>query len=163
VNQDNINLLDFFSLMRVEQFKVAAELFRPQRANEHTDARVELKLSPLQPAVPEELPPGVYIMQARLHVQGLPPNEPESNKLFELEVAINALYQPIRDTRGQALADVSFQTFCAAHASLTRQILPILERRASQLLMDLGLHHIRLPLDLVQPPVDLDTPSVSYH
>jgi hypothetical protein len=160
-----INLLDFYTLMRLEPFKVAAEIFRPARPNEQTDARVELKLSPLQPSVPNDLPPGVCVMQARLHVLGIPPGEPETQRLFEVDIAFNALYQPNTDARGKPLAELSFQTFCDAHGSLTRQLLPMLERRASALLAELGLHHIRLPMDLSQPKADVEAHrvSVAYH
>jgi hypothetical protein len=158
-----VNLLEFYTLMRLEPFKVSAEIFRPARLNEQTDARVELKLSPLQPSVPNDLPAGVCIMQARLHVLGVPPNEGESQRLFELDIAFNALYQPNIDNRGQFNAELSFQTFCDAHGSLTRQLLPILERRASALLAELGLHHIRLPIDLAPPKADVEAPSTAYH
>ena len=158
-----MSLLDQYSLVSVEVTRVLAELHRPVPASEQCQARIELKLSPQAP-VGDLAKLGGHVLHARLSVIGLPGNGHEEQKLFSLEVAINALYRPAVDRFGQNIGDTSFEHFNRAHTGLTRQIFPLLERRAQQLLSELGLFHIRLPLDLL-PEADAapGEAPVAYH
>ena len=158
-----MSLLDQYSLVSVEVTRVLAELHRPVPASEQCQARIELKLSPQAP-VGDLAKLGGHVLHARLSVIGLPGNGHEEQKLFSLEVAINALYRPAVDRFGQNIGDTSFEHFNRAHTGLTRQIFPLLERRAQQLLSELGLFHIRLPLDLL-PEADTapGEAPVAYH
>jgi hypothetical protein len=143
-----MNLLDIYTLANVETLKLAAELHRGVSPNEQCQARIELKLAPQTP-VGDSLSQLGYVINTRLFVLGLPPNGREEEKLFTIDVVMNAIYRPIIDSYGSALGDLSFEQFNAGHTALTRQLLPILERRAHQMLLELGLTHIRLPMDLV--------------
>lgn len=158
-----MSLLDQYSLVSVEVTRILAELHRPVPASEQCQARIELKLSPQAP-VGDLAKLGGHVLHARLSVIGLPGNGHEEQKLFSLEVAINALYRPAVDRFGQNIGDTSFEHFNRAHTGLTRQIFPLLERRAQQLLSELGLFHIRLPLDLL-PEADAapGEAPVAYH
>lgn len=135
------NLLDFYALAGVELIKVSAELQRPLPPDQHCQARVELKLTPQVPQGDSALRFG-QVIHVRLLVTGLPSSGREEEQLFSLEVALNAIYRPHNE-------DPGFELFHRAHTSLTRQLFPIVERRASLLLMELGLPQVRLPMDIV--------------
>jgi hypothetical protein len=160
------SLLEEYTLINVEFTKLSGELHRTVSANEHCQARIELKLSPQQPTPESGQNLAPFVLQAKLAVLGLPPNGRESDKLFSLELAANALYQPILNQHGHAIGDPQFSAFNARHTDLTRQVFPILERRAHLLLLELGIGHIRLPMDLVhlaqeEPPAGQARPA--YH
>lgn len=157
------NLLEHYSLANIEVTRVLAELHRPVQASEQSQARIELKLSP-QMLAGDQVKLGGHVLHARLSVVGLPSSGHEEQKLFSLEIAINALYRPAVDRLGQSVGDRSFGHFSRAHTALTRQVFPLLVRRAQQLLSELGLFHIRLPLDLL-PEVAVDFPDAvgAYH
>lgn len=156
------SLLDAYTLFNIEMLKLSAELHRSMPASEHCQARIELKLSPQAPVADSVLQVG-QIMNVRLSVLGLPPNGREEDKLFTLEVAMNAIYRPLLDQFGQPIGDVSFEAFNRGHTSLTRQLFPILERRAHQLLLELGISHIRLPMDLVHEQLHETAARPAYH
>ncbi len=156
------SLLDAYSLVNIEMLKLGAELHRSIPPTEHCQARIELKLSPQAPIADSVSQIG-QIMNARLGVLGLPPNGREEDKLFTLEVVINAVYRPLVDQFGDPLGDISFDAFSRGHTSLTRQLFPILERRAHQLLLELGISHIRLPMDLVHEPPAESSVRPAYH
>lgn len=156
------SLLDAYTLFNIEMLKLSAELHRSMPASEHCQARIELKLSPQAPVADSVSQVG-QIMNVRLSVLGLPPNGREEDKLFTLEVAMNAIYRPLLDQFGQPIGDVSFEAFNRGHTSLTRQLFPILERRAHQLLLELGISHIRLPMDLVHEQLHETAARPAYH
>ena len=156
------SLLDAYSLVNIELLKLGAELHRSMPPTEHCQARIELKLSPQAP-IDDSVSQIGQIMNARLGVLGLPPNGREEDKLFTLEVVINAIYRPLLDQFGDPIGDVSFDAFTRGHTSLTRQLFPILERRAHQLLLELGISHIRLPMDLVHEPPAESAVRPAYH
>lgn len=157
-----MNLLDVYALSTLEPTRILIELHRPVAASEQCQARIELKLSP-QPPSGELSKLGGHVLHARLSVVGLPSSGHEEQKLFTLEVAVNALYRPALDRFGQAVGDTSFENFNRGHTGLTRQLFPILIRRAQQLLSEMGLFHIRLPLDL-QPEITSTSPeATAYH
>jgi hypothetical protein len=147
------SLLNIYTLVTLETTRLLAEVHRVLPTTEHCQARIELKLSPQLPVADSVMQIG-QIMHARLGVVGLPPNGREEEKLFTLEVAMNAIYRPLLNQQGQPLGDISFEAFNRGHTSLTRQLFPVLERRAHQLLLELGLSHIHLPIDLVHEPLD---------
>ncbi len=155
-------LLDAYTLVNIEMLKLGAELHRTMPPSEHCQARIELKLSPQTPIADSVSQVG-QIMNARLGVLGLPPNGREEDKLFTLEVVINATYRPLVDQFGNPIGDVSFDAFSRGHTSLARQLFPILERRAHQLLLELGISHIRLPLDLVHEHSSEPAVRPAYH
>ncbi len=157
-----MSLLDVYSLVNIELIKVGAERYRAMPPSEHCQARIELKLSPQTPVADSVMQIG-QIMNARLGVLGLPPNGREEEKLFTLEVVMNATYRPLLDQYGQPVGDVSFEAFNRFHTSLTRQLFPLLERRAHQLLLELGLSHIRLPMDLVHENAAEPASRPAYH
>ncbi len=159
-----MNLLDYYLLTGVDLIKVSAELFRALNANDPCQARIELKLTPQAP-VNDSLQRVGHIITARLNVLGLPPGPEQDDRYFAIEVILNAAYK----THAYVDQDLGFEVFNQHHTSLTRQLLPILERRATLALQELNLAHIRLPYDLspVEPASAAgaggDTQRPSYH
>jgi hypothetical protein len=151
------NLLEHYFLAGVEMLKVSAELLRAMAPNEHCQARIELKLSPQVPTGDSVQRIG-QVIQARLSVVGLPPNGKEEEKRFIVEVILNAIYR----ANENFATDIGFERFNQSHTSLTRQLFPMLERRATLALQELNLGHIRLPLDLMHQNAEPER-QASYH
>lgn len=136
------NLLADFALVGTQVVKLGAELFKPLPPNEACQARVELNLTPQPPEGPGAMQGG-FVILARFGCVGLPASGREDERLFALEVVVNAAY---RQERGDPIAFAEFQRH---HISLTRQLFPLLQLHATRLLADLGLTQIRLPHDLL--------------
>jgi hypothetical protein len=158
-----INLLDHYVLSSIDFLKLSAELFRALNPSDPCQARIELKLSPQAP-VNDSVQKVGQIIFARLTVVGVPPQAPESERYFAVEIAMNAAYR----IHHYVERDLGFELFNQHHTSLTRQLLPILERRATQALQELNLAHIRLPYDLSPTEPDMPLPGrevnkPSYH
>ncbi|MCB1601341.1 MAG: hypothetical protein KDI66_15090 [Xanthomonadales bacterium] len=105
------------------------------------NAHVEFQLTPS--AVEGTVPPQ-FALQTRLTCVGTPVRGVPGTKLFDLEIRAVALYRQIG---GESLNATDFATH---HTVLARQLFPVLSIRAQTLLQDLGLHNIRLPMDLPQ-------------
>lgn len=134
------NLLEHFVLKHVQVSRINAELTQLSPTGATHEAKVELNLTPrlLQADSGEELPS--YQVSARLSCQG---GGGEGKKpTFTAQVAFEAVYQQVQ---GEPI-DVS--EFTANHASLTRQIYPLLQNEMRGLLSRLGLEQINLPYDL---------------
>lgn len=104
------------------------------------NAHVEFQLTPS--AVDGANPPQ-FALQIRFSCHGTPMRGASRNRLFELEIKALALYR-------QTGATISLAEFTANHTVMARQLFPTLAGRAQDLLDRLGLHTIRLPLDLPQ-------------
>jgi hypothetical protein len=147
-----MNLLEYFSLAGYQVVKIGGELFRQVPQSEHCQARVELNLTPQAPDGPAQFPGG-FVIAVRFGVLGLPPFGAEDERLFALEVILNAAY------RQELGAPIEFHEFQQHHTSLARQLFPLLQSHARQLLDTLGLQQVRLPIDLFTRP-DLPPPQV---
>jgi hypothetical protein len=141
------SLLSYYTLGSIDTFKVHVELLRFVSAEEPCQARIELKFTP-QPTDPSRFQG--QLLQAVLSVQGFSQKTREEERIFAAEVGINAIYRPIG-------TDPGFDVFNRAHTSLTRQLLPLLQRRVVALLSEVGLQHIQLPIDLVHAETEKPT------
>jgi hypothetical protein len=135
-----MNLLDQFVLQHVQVSELHAELGKAAKSSGKQEAKVELNLTPrlMQTDSGNHLP--AYQVSARLSCQGGAEDEP--GPLFKARVRFEAIYQQIN---GEAL-DIA--QFTAHHATLTRQLYPLLQHELRGLLNRLGLEHIHLPFDL---------------
>lgn len=104
------------------------------------NAHVEFQLTPS--GVEGSAPPQ-YALQIRFSCTGTPLRGPARTRLFEIELKALAIYR-------QTGAGVTLADFSGNHTVLARQLFPALAGRAQDLLERLGLHTIRLPLDLPQ-------------
>jgi hypothetical protein len=135
-----MNLLDQFILHHIQVSLLEAKLLSTAKAQSTHEARVELKLAPrvINTDSGDELP--AYQVSARLSCRG--GSEEDTGPHFRAEVGIEAVYQQID---GDPL-DVT--EFGAHHASLARQLYPLLQQELRMLLMRLGLEQVHLPFDL---------------
>lgn len=139
-----MNLLDQFVLQHVQTSSLKAKLIEVSKEPGQQEAKVELNLTPrmLNSDSGDELP--AYQVSARLTCKGGSKggSRGETGPKFVASVGFEAIYQ---QTEGDPV-DVS--QFTANHASLTRQLYPLLQQELRLLLVRLGLEQIHLPFDL---------------
>jgi len=135
-----MNLLDQFVLQHVQVSELHAELSKITKSSGTQEAKVELNLAPrlMQADAGASLP--AYQVSARLSCKG--GTDDQSGPLFKARVAFEAIYQQVS---GEA---VDIAQFTSNHASLTRQLYPLLQNELRGLLNRLGLEQIHLPFDL---------------
>jgi hypothetical protein len=135
-----MNLLDHFILQHSQVSVLRAELLRVSREGTMQDAKVEMNLTPrlLELESPESLPS--YQVSARLTCIG--DSSDDSEPAFKAKVGIETVYQ---QTSGEP---VDISEFTSHHASLSRQIYPLLAQELRGLLTRMGLSNIQLPFDL---------------
>ena len=134
-----MNLLDQFILQHVQISTIEAKLLKPAQAGGSREAKVELKLAPrlIEADSGDQLPS--YQVSARLLCKG---ESDEAAPRFLVRVGIEAIYQ---QTEGEPL---DLAEFSGHHASLTRQLYPLLQQEMRQLMMRIGLEKVQLPFDL---------------
>ena len=137
-----VNLLEQFVLQHVQVSLLKAKLVNLSRGTEpgHQEAKVELNLTPrlLNADSGDNLP--AYQVSARLSCRGGSKGEPGAK--FVAQVAFEVIYQQISGD------PVDVSEFTANHASLTRQLYPLLQQELRMLLVRLGLEQVHLPFDL---------------
>ena len=135
-----MNLLDHFILQHCQVSLLQGELLRVSREGAMQDAKVEMNLVPrlLEMDSGQKLPS--YQVSARLTCVGGAGED--SKPAFKAKVGLETVYQQIS---GDPL-DIS--EFTSHHASLARQIYPMLAQELRGLLTRMGLTNIQLPFDL---------------
>ena len=135
-----MNLLDHFILQHCQISLLKAELLRVSREGAMQDAKVEMNLKPrlVEMDAGDKLPS--YQVSARLTCLG--GAKEDSGPAFRAEVGLETVYQ---QTSGDPI-DIS--EFTSHHASLARQIYPLLAQELCGLLTRMGLSNIQLPFDL---------------
>jgi len=135
-----MNLLDHFILQHCQMSLLHGELLRVSREGAMQDAKVEMNLTPrlVEMDSGDKLPS--YQVSARLIcVGGAGEN---SGPAFNAKVGLETVYQ---QTSGDPI-DIS--EFTSHHASLARQVYPLLAQELRGLLTRMGLTNIQLPFDL---------------
>ncbi len=135
-----MNLLDRFVLQHIQTSSLKARLIEVSKEPGQQQAKVELNLAPrmLNTDSGDELP--AYQVSARLTCKGGSKEDPGPK--FVASVGFEAIYQQIEGD------PVDLSEFTANHASLTRQLYPLLQQELRVLLVRLGLEQIHLPFDL---------------
>lgn len=135
-----MNLLDQFVLHHVQTSSLKAKLIEVSKESGSQEAKVELNLAPrmLNADSGDALP--AYQVSAKLTCKGGPKDE--SGPKFVASVGIEAIYQQMEGD------PVDVSVFTSNHASLTRQLYPLLQQELRNLLLRLGLEQIHLPFDL---------------
>lgn len=146
---EKVNLLEHFVLQHVQVSDMKAKLHHVNRNIETgaQEAKVELNLTPRVLKTDDDSLPA-YQVSARLTCRGGAEDDP--GPAFVARVGFEAVYQ---QTSGEPM-DVS--EFTANHASLTRQLYPLLQQDLRMLLVRLGLEQVHLPFDL---PAKVQTPE----
>jgi hypothetical protein len=135
-----MNLLDHFILQHCQISLLHGELLRISREGAMQDAKVEMNLTPrlVEMDSGDKLPS--YQVSARLNCIG--GAKEKSGPAFSAQVGLETVYQ---QTSGDPI-DIS--EFTSHHASLSRQIYPLLAQELRGLLTRMGLSNIQLPFDL---------------
>ena len=135
-----MNLLDQFCLQHVQLSLLKAKLINSAKEKGKREAKVELNLAPrlMQTDSGENLPS--YQVSAKLICTGNP--DETTGPRFVAQVGIEAVYQQIDGD------PVDVSEFTSHHASLTRQLYPLLQQELRMLLLRLGLEQVHLPFDL---------------
>ena len=135
-----MNLLDHFILQHFQISRIQGELLRVSREGTMQDAKVEMNLTPrlMEMDAGDKLPS--YQVSARLKCIGGAGED--SEPAFKAKVGIETVYQ---QTSGDPI-DIS--EFTNYHASLARQIYPLLAQELRGLLTRMSLTNIQLPFDL---------------
>ncbi len=135
-----MNLLDNFVLHHVQVSLLKARLIHVSKEAGAQKAKVELNLTPrvLDTESTESLPS--YQVSALLSCKGGAEND--SDPKFVAQVGFEVIYRQIDGE------PVDITRFTQNHASLTRQLYPLLQQEMRMLLVRLGLEQIQLPFDL---------------
>jgi len=135
-----MNLLDLFVLQHVQVSLLKAELVHASKDAGTQEAKVELNLTPrlMKADSGDSLP--AYQVSARLTCNG--GSKDDSGPMFNAKVGFEAIYQQVEGD------PVDVSEFSSNHASLTRQLYPLLQQELRTLLVRLGLEQIHLPFDL---------------
>jgi len=135
-----MNLLDNFILQHCQISLLRGELLRVSREGAMKDAKVEMNLTPrlIEMDSGEQLPS--YQVSARLVCIGGAGDD--SGPAFKARVGIETVYQQMSGH------PIDISDFTNHHASLARQIYPLLAQELRGLLTRMGLTNIQLPFDL---------------
>jgi hypothetical protein len=147
-----MNLLDNFVLQHVQVSLLKAELTHVSKEAGHQEAKVELNLTPrlMKADSGDKLP--AYQVSAKLSCKAGSKDDP--GPMFAARVGFEVIYQQVK---GEPV-DVS--EFTSNHASLTRQLYPLLQQELRSLLARLGLEQIHLPFDLTASMTERDEQTV---
>jgi hypothetical protein len=135
-----MNLLDRFVLQHLQLTQLSVEVHKVGNDKLTHEAKVELNLSPrlLEADSGDKLP--MYQVGARLSCRSGPAEEKKPD--FRALVGVEGVYQQISGE------PVDIAEFTANHASLTRQLYPLLQQELRSLMVRVGLEQVRLPFDL---------------
>lgn len=135
-----MNLLENFILQHCQISVLQGELLRVSREGTMQDAKVEMNLTPrlMEMDSGDKLPS--YQVSARLICIG--GTGDNSGPAFKAKVGIETVYQ---QTSG---IPIDISEFTDHHASLARQIYPLLAQELRGLLTRMSLTNIQLPFDL---------------
>jgi hypothetical protein len=149
-----MNLLEFFILQHVQVSLLKAELEQLSRDTPagRQEAKVELNLTPRVLNNDEAGALPAYQVSARLNCRGGSKDVPGPR--FNAAVGFEVIYQQIE---GEA---IDLSAFSSHHASLTRQLYPILQQEMRLLLTRLGLEQVQLPFDLAPKAYEPENESV---
>lgn len=135
-----MNLLERFVLHHLQPTVLKAEVVKMVKDYGTQEAKVELSLAPRMLKADSGDEPPAYQVTARLSCRSGAKGEDEP--VFKAEVGFEAMYQQV------AGEPVDIAEFTANHASLTRQLYPLLQQELRALMNRVGLEQIRLPYDL---------------
>jgi len=141
-----INLLDRFALAHTQVTRLQADLGEIVPTDQKISAKVELKLTPRK--IPVEQDTIQYQVTARLICRGHREPEPDEKPLFTIDLVLQAVY---RQFDGESMP---FEEFSQHHASLTRQLYPLIHHQLQPVFKQFGLEQVRLPYDLVNQSPD---------
>lgn len=141
------NLLESFALAHTQVTRLHADLQAIAPREGKFTAKVEIKLTPRQ--MPDEASVTQYQVSARLLCRGGLEGTDTEPPMFAIELVLQAVYRQIHGD------PIDFSTFSANHASLTRQLYPIIHHQLQPIFKQFGLDQVRLPYDLASAPTQV--------
>lgn len=135
-----INLLEHFALAGTRVVRLHAELKHHVKPDDNIQARVELKLSPAE--LPDQTH-SQFQIGAALICDGVLKTIDQDTPAFRIECTFNAVYQQVSG------GVIDFDLIRDSHASLTRQLYPLIHQQIMPTFHLLGLHQVRLPQDFL--------------
>ncbi len=135
-----INLLDQFALAHTQVTRLNADLKEIVAQDQKFSAKVELKLTPREMSPDQDHPQ--FQVTARMMCRGHRDGNEAGDPLFTVELVLQAVY---RQFCGEP---VDFPMFSSSHASLTRQLYPLIHHQLKPVFKQLGLDQVKLPYDL---------------
>ena len=142
-----MNLSDYFVLVDLQQIRLLSEVHCWPPADAVIQANVELKLSPTERSAEPDGSPFCILADVVLGGHTQAKGESSPSAVFTLELKVMARY---RQFQGEPL---SFEQFCEHHASLARQLYPVLQTQLMGQLRAAGFGHVHLPMDLAHTQV----------
>ena len=142
-----MNLSDSFALVDLQQIRSLTEVNRWPAPDAVIQANVELKLNPTERAMESGGIQFSILADVSLAGQVEMLNDASSEAVFVVELKTMAHY---RQFSGEPIA---FEQFCAHHASLARQLYPLLQSHLMGQLRAVGFGHVHLPMDLAHHPL----------
>lgn len=139
-----LNLLDRFVLAHTQVTRLNADLKEIVAPDHAFRAKVELKLTPR--VMPPDQGVNQYQVTARMTCRGSRESDDTEQALFEVELVVQTVYRQFQGDQ------VSFEEFSGSHASLTRQLYPLMHHQLQPVFKQFGLDQVKLPYDLVKSP-----------
>jgi hypothetical protein len=135
-----MNLLERFVLQHLQTTLLNVEVIHASKEEGTQEAKVELNLAPrlMKTDSGSQLP--AYQVSARLTCRSGPVGKEEPQ--FRAKVGFEVVYQQVSGE------PVDIAEFTSNHASLGRQLYPLLQQELRVLMNRVGLEQIRLPFDL---------------
>ena len=135
-----MNLLDTFVLQTFQITLLQGEVLRVAKDGAVQEAKMEMNLTPrlMESSSGGQLPS--YQVSAKLVCVG--GVDKESNPSFKAKVGIETVYKQMSGD------PIDISEFSSNHASLSRQIYPLLALELRGLLNRMGLTDVQLPFDL---------------
>ncbi len=137
-----LDLLSHFALAHTQVTRLTADLKDIVKPDQTFRAKVELKLTPRE--IPPDQGVNQYQVTARMICRGSRECDDPGQILFEIELIMQTVY---RQFQGEP---ISFEAFSSSHASLTRQLYPLIHHQLQPVFKQFGLDQVKLPYDLVK-------------
>lgn len=147
-----MDLMTKLALTELQVRLMHAELFHQPAKNQSIQAKVELTLKPQ--LIAGDAVHNQFSLACLAQVQGQLVANEGSLDVFRIELRLMANYQQFS---GEPL---SAELFGEYHSSVARQLYPVVHLRLTELLQQLGLSNVQLPLDLMHLNAEPESPHV---
>ena len=135
-----MDLLEQFVLQQTQYSTLHAELNRVPAENTEREAKVEFQLVPRKLKNPPDSGSPAYQVTAKLNCKGM--DKQGEEPAFTVRIILEAVYLQVSGD------PVPFDVFSSHHGEFTRQLYPLLQQQLRQLLSQLGLEQLKLPVDM---------------
>lgn len=142
------DILDYVLLHKTRLIKLEANLKKAVGPDTPIQAQVELGFSP---QIGEEQQAG-YFLLAQLKLKATT-NQQDKDELLNCRCQIEAEYRLLPDK------SLTREDFAESHATLARQLYPLIQSRLMPILKDMGFDKLVLPADVITKRMSTDKPQ----